>query len=151
MPLNSRLSHRSWWLAISILMPRVLFCRRSSASWIYEVPLQCHLHTQLRRADCSNVPDPLTGLSYPARLKLAEGVYTVTLMLPITTLFHLRSRFPDDQEQARPCALTALSLGPKARAYRRNTWPQAFQIRIESDHENASDCGRSSGRIGPAV
>jgi hypothetical protein len=62
---------------------------------------------------------------------LTEGLYTVTFMLQITIPSRSRSRCLDDQKPARPQALTALSLGPNARAYRRNTLAQKVQIGIE--------------------
>ena len=105
-------------------------CRRpgcSVALW----PERYNPHTQHPRAGGSNVTDPSTGLSYPALSKLTEGLYTVRSMLPITIPSRSRSRFPDDRELVPPHTLTALSLGPKARGYRRNTWARTVQIGIE--------------------
>lgn len=131
MPLNSRLNHRPWWLAISILMPRVLFVPAQLSTLVCEAQSSCPPHIQRPRAGCSRVPDPSTGLSCPALSKLAEGLYTVTFMLPITIPSLSRSPFPDDQKPARPHALTVLTLGPKQRARRNYTLAQPVQIGIE--------------------
>ncbi len=130
MPLNSRLSHQCWLLAILILMLRALLGPAQFSALISGVPSSFHPLTQHLHAGGSNVRDPSTGLFYPARSKLTEGLYTVTSMLPITIPSRSRLRFPDDQEPARPLALRALSLGPKAPPYRRNTWAQTVQIGI---------------------
>jgi len=131
MPLSLHPGHQSWWPAILISMPRVLFVPAQLSALISEAPSSCHPLTQHLHAGGSNVRDPSTGLFYPARSKLTEGLYTVTSMLPITIPSLSRSRLPDNQEPARPHALTVLSLGPKARAYRRNTWAQTVQIGFE--------------------
>jgi len=131
MPLNSRLSHQCWLPAILILMLRALLGSAQFSALISEVRSSCHPLTQHLHAGGSNVRDPSTGLFFPARSKLTEGLYTVISMLPITIPSRSQSRFLNDQRPARPHSPRALSLGPKAHPYRRNTWAQTLQIGIE--------------------
>jgi hypothetical protein len=112
-------------------MLRMLLGSAQLGALVSEVRSSCHLHTQHSHADCSNVRGPSTGRFYAALSNLTEGLYTVTSMLPITIPSRSRSHFLDDQEPARPYTLTVLSLGPKTRAYRRNTSVQTVQLGIE--------------------
>jgi len=56
---------------------------------------------------------------------------------------HSRSHFPDDQEPARPNALTALSFGPKVRTYECRTCSRHHDVPGNNRH-NACHASRQA-------